>query len=74
MSGDPYAVDRRAKLRVPKGALQQLVRQLAEVAMSVTHHDASETEIGYIYEVQAMERRFTNILRGKTALSVTKGE
>ena len=53
------------KLREPKGLFQQTVRRLATAAMIVTHHDASEDEPGYIHEVQEMERRFTNILRGK---------
>jgi hypothetical protein len=52
-------------LREPKGRFQEVVRRLAEAAMSVTHHDASEDEPGYIFEVQSMERKFTNILRGK---------
>lgn len=60
-----YEADRDAKLREPKGKFQELIRRLAEVAMSVTHHDAAHHEPGYIHEVQSMERQFTNILRGK---------
>lgn len=52
-------------LKEPKSKMGILVRRLAETAMSITHHDASDSEPGYIHEVQAMERRFTAILRGK---------
>lgn len=51
-------------LREPKGRFQEMVRRLADAAMSVTHHDASENEEGYIHEMQSMERLFTGILRG----------
>lgn len=57
--------DATAVLREPKGAFQEIVRRLAEAAMSCTHHDAAADEPGYIHEVQSMERHFTNILRGK---------
>ena len=52
------------KLREPKGHFQETVRRLAEAAMSVTHHDANEAEIGYIHEVESMEAKFSAILRG----------
>lgn len=52
-------------LRTPKGFFQETVRRLAEVSMSVTHHDISHNEPEAIHEIQVMERRFTNILRGK---------
>jgi hypothetical protein len=54
-----------AKLREPKGRFQEIVRALADAAMAVTQHDSSSDEPGYIHAVQSMERRFTNILRGK---------
>jgi hypothetical protein len=57
--------DASAVLREPKGPFQQTIRRLADAAMSVTHHDAAAHEPGYIHEVQAMERRFSAILRGK---------
>lgn len=53
------------KLKEPKTRMAILVRRLAERAMSVTHHDASDAEPGYIHEVQSMERHFTALLRGK---------
>ncbi len=53
------------KLRDPQNAFQQTMRELAEIAMSVTHHDASEDEPGYIHEVESMERRFSRLLKGK---------
>lgn len=60
-----YSEDTSQRLREPKGKFQEVIRQLAEIAMSVTHHDASDDEPGYILEVRVMERRFTNLLRGK---------
>lgn len=57
--------DVREKIADPKSKMDALVRRLAEAAMSITHHDASDEEPGYIHEVQSMERRFTAILRGK---------
>lgn len=53
------------RLRTPKGRFQETIRKLAEAAMSITHHDASDHEDGYINEVRAMEEKFTHILRGK---------
>lgn len=50
------------KLKEPMGHFQVLVRKLAEEAMSAIHHDASEPE--HSNEVRALERRFTNVLRG----------
>jgi hypothetical protein len=47
----------------PRTRLDRCLRELADAAMSVTHHDASDTEPGYIHEVQAMEKRFRVILR-----------
>lgn len=52
-------------LREPKGFFQVTVRRLAEAAMSVTHHDIDYAEPEAISEIQAMERLFTSILRGK---------
>lgn len=52
-------------LREPKGFFQVTVRRLAEAAMSVTHHDIDYAEPEAIHEIQAMERLFTLILRGK---------
>ena len=60
-----YHEDICEPLADPVGKVATLVRALAEAAMSVTHHDAAETEPGYIHEVQSMERRFTALLRGK---------
>lgn len=54
-----------APLREPKGPFQRLVRRLAEEALTCTHHDADE--IHAASEINAMERRFTNILRGYLA-------
>lgn len=59
------------KLREPRGRFQETVRKLAEAAMTATHGDIAEHEPEYIHEVQQMERRFTNILRGK--LQARKG-
>jgi chromosome segregation ATPase len=53
------------QLRDPRGKFQKVVRRLAEAAMSVSNHDSAEYEIGYIHEVQSMERKFAAILRGK---------
>lgn len=52
-------------LAYPKTPRDQLLRRLAEAAMAVTHHDAADTEPGYIHEVQSMEKRFSRILQGK---------
>jgi hypothetical protein len=60
-----HSEDQGARLKEPKTKMGVLVRRLAEVAMSVTHHDAADTEPGYIHEVQSIERKFTAILRGK---------
>lgn len=54
-------------LREPKGFFQTTIRQLAEKAMQITHHDIDHSEPEAIHEIQAMERAFTNILRGKLA-------
>ena len=51
------------ELRRQKTVFQKLVRRLAEEAMSVTHHDASPDEPGYVHEVDTMERRFSNHIR-----------
>ena len=59
--------DENAILTAPSSPFQECLRQLAVAAMSVTHHDAADTEPGYIHEVQAMERRFRPILRGYMA-------
>lgn len=54
----PLVIDLCCCLEEPRSDFQRLIRELAEDAMSVTHHDAAESEPGYIHEVQAMERRF----------------
>lgn len=54
----------RPPLKTPKGRFQEMVRRLAEEAMSVTHHDIDHAEPEAIHEIEAMELRFTNILRG----------
>ncbi len=56
--------DEGVALAEPRSPFQQCLRDLATAAMSVTHHDAAETESGYIHEVQAMERRFSPIILG----------
>ena len=61
-----------ADLREPRGFFQETVRKLAEVAIDVTHHDDQEPE--YTNEMQALERRFTNILRGKLRSSSPVGQ
>ena len=53
------------RLPDPKNSFQWTIRELAEAAMTVTHHDAADTEPGYISEVRSMERRFSRILKGK---------
>lgn len=58
----------------PKGQYATLLRRLAEAAMSVTHHDASDDEPGYRHEVQAMERRFRRIFSGMTIARRTRKE
>jgi len=66
MARNPWFMDGNEKpLPEPRGARAELLRRLAEAAMSITHHDASDTEDGYISEVRSMERKFSNILRGK---------
>ena len=52
-------------LREPNGDFQWTIRRLAEAAMSVTHHDIDSREIEAIHEINSMECKFTNILRGK---------
>lgn len=41
----------------------ELLVDLASAAMSVTHHDIDEKEAEYIYETDAMKRRFSVILK-----------
>lgn len=57
--------DHKEPLREARTPRERLLRALADAAMSVTHHDAHEAEPGYIHEVEAMEKRFALILRGK---------
>ncbi len=57
--------DDEVELCEPRNPFQQTIRRLAEEAMTVTHHDAAESEPGYMREVQQMERRFARILKGK---------
>lgn len=52
----------RGLLPEPRTPLAALLRALAENAMSVTHHDASETDPEYRHEVQDMERRFRPLI------------
>lgn len=63
---NPWHMDgNEAPLKEPRTPREILLRHLAEAAMSVTHHDASDTEDGYIHEVRDMERKFSRILHGK---------
>jgi hypothetical protein len=50
------------RLSDPRTPLDFVVRELAEAAMSVTHHDCSEYDIEYVHEIQCMERRFRRIV------------
>ena len=53
-------------LKSPKTPSAELLRALAQAAMSVTHHDADpEFEVEAAHEVETMERRFSALLRGK---------
>lgn len=51
----------------PRTPFQRLLRNLAEEAMAVTHHDISETEPEYANEVREMEKRFSRVLRSYNA-------
>ena len=58
--------------RTPRTDFAEMVRSLAEAAMSVTHHDIGNHEPEYWHEIEAMEERFSKILRryqGKVARS-----
>jgi hypothetical protein len=59
------------KLREPTSDFQELLRRLALQAMSVTHHDAADTEEGFVHEVEAMERAFRKTLRSFLARKAT---
>lgn len=66
MNRRPWHMDGNEEpLKDPKTSREVLLRKLAEAAMSVTHHDASEHEDGFIHEVRTMEEKFSMILRGK---------
>jgi hypothetical protein len=53
-------------LRPPRTKRQELLRALAEAAMSITHHDADPNhEPGAAREVESMEQKFSALLRGK---------
>lgn len=51
------------KWGMPKTPFGELLHDLADAAMSITHHDIDPSEPEYIHEVEAMERRFRPILR-----------
>lgn len=53
-------------LRETATDFQRLLRRLAEIAMSVTHHDANESDPGYVHEVVDMERRFRPVINAYT--------
>lgn len=53
------------RLKEPRTKMGHLTRRLAEAAMSLIHHDSAENESEYVHEVEAMQRRFSQILRGK---------
>jgi hypothetical protein len=57
------ADDERGRLPEPTTALGELLRSLADTAMSITHHDAADDEPGYRHEVEEMERRFSPLIR-----------
>jgi hypothetical protein len=53
-----------ARLPEPRSRYAELLRRLAEAAISVTNHDAGEHEPGYMHEVEVMEKKFRHILSG----------
>lgn len=50
-----------------KTPFEELLYDLADAAMKVTHHDIDPSEPEAIHEIQAMERRFRPILRSYLA-------
>lgn len=62
----PWHMDgNETPLKAPRTPREKLLRDLALAAMSITHHDASEHEDGFIHEVRYMEIKFAAVLRGK---------
>jgi hypothetical protein len=59
-------------LAEPRTPLQQLCRDLADAAMSVTHHDIGLHETEAVSEVQSMERKFRRLIRSYEAAKASK--
>ena len=53
----------KEQLPEPITLLDKAVRELSDIAMSVTHHDIDPSEPEAIHEMLAMERRFRPVLR-----------
>lgn len=51
------------RLPEPITLLDEAVRQLSDIAISVTHHDIDPSEPEAIHEMLAMERRFRPVLQ-----------
>jgi hypothetical protein len=54
---------RAERLPDPVTLLDKAVRELSDIAMSVTHHDIDPSEPEAIHEMLSMERRFRPVLR-----------
>lgn len=59
------SMEKPESLREPKSPFQETIRRLADAAMTATHHDIDHRDTEAIHEIESMERKFTNILRGK---------
>ena len=57
------------ELREPQTRFEELLRDLARVAMSVTHHDIDDREPEAIHEIELMERNFRAVLTRYRAMS-----
>ncbi len=51
-------------LAEPKTPLDRACRALADIALSVTHHDIDPSEPEAIHEIRIMERKFKAYLTG----------
>ena len=51
------------RLSDPVTLLDKAVRELSDIAMSVTHHDIDPSEPEAVHEMLSMERRFRPVLR-----------
>ena len=54
---------RGERLPEPVTLLDKAVRELSDIAMSVTHHDIDPSEPEAVHEMLSMERRFRPVLR-----------